>query len=141
MRGVSQTPLPRPSMRLFTAGNLASTERDLRDVDLTPTIRRQPVCAAIPDTTMRTVFDEMYINISHLRQSMGIEVDLLSNRWLFKYLTQMLDGQMLEMIQRNPRAVPGEPDQPEFEYRDAAEQPLCGIRCGDQAQQQGVGGA
>lgn len=100
--GMSHAPLPRAPMRLFTASNLASIERDVKDVDLSATIRRQPVCAAIPDTAMRTVFDEMYINISHLRQSMGIEVDLLSNRWLFKYLTQILDDQMLQMIQRNP---------------------------------------
>jgi EAL domain-containing protein (putative c-di-GMP-specific phosphodiesterase class I) len=100
--GMSHKPVARAPMKLFNASNLASIERDVKDVDLSAAIRRQPVCAAIPDTTMRTVFDEMYINISHLRQSMGIEVDLLSNRWLFKYLTQILDNQMLDMIQRNP---------------------------------------
>ena len=93
---------PMPSMRVFNASNLATIERDVRDVDLSATIRRQPVCAAVPETTMRTVFDEMYINIAHLRQSMGLQVDLNSNRWLFKYLTQILDVQMLDMIQRNP---------------------------------------
>jgi hypothetical protein len=62
---------------------LATIENDLRDVDLTATIRRQPICAALPEKSVRTVFDEMYININHLRQSMGIQVDLLSNRWLF----------------------------------------------------------
>lgn len=89
-------------MRLFTSESLATIERDLRGVDMAPTIRRQPVCAAIPMTNIRTVFDEMYININHLRQSMGIEIDLLSNKWLFKYLTQILDDRMLDMIQRNP---------------------------------------
>lgn len=93
---------PMPGMRVFNASNLAQIERDVRDVDLSATIRRQPVCAAVPDTTMRTVFDEMYINIAHLRQSMQLQVDLNSNRWLFKYLTQILDLQMLDMIQRNP---------------------------------------
>ncbi len=89
-------------LRVFTASNLAAIERDMLDVDLTSTIRRQPICAALPEAPVRTVFDEMYININHLRQSMGIEVDLLSNRWLFKYLTQILDNRMLETIQRNP---------------------------------------
>ncbi len=98
--GIEQKPMP--SMRSFNATNLAAIERDVRDVDLSATIRRQPVCAAVPETTMRTVFDEMYINIAHLRQSMGLQVDLNSNRWLFKYLTQILDVQMLDMIQRNP---------------------------------------
>jgi hypothetical protein len=92
----------RKNMRPFTAQNLAAIETEMRDIDLSPTIRRQPICAALPETSVRTVFDEMYININHLRQSMGIEVDLLSNRWLFKYLTQMLDERMLDAIQRNP---------------------------------------
>jgi hypothetical protein len=89
-------------MQLFTASNLAKIEKDLLDVDLNGTIRRQPICAAIPNTNVRTVFDEMYINISHLRKLMDIEVDILSNRWLFKYLTQILDERMLSTIQRNP---------------------------------------
>lgn len=89
-------------LRAFTASNLAAIEADMKDVDLSTTIRRQPICAALPETPVRTVFDEMYINISHLRQSMGIEIDLLSNRWLFKYLTQILDERMLDTIQRNP---------------------------------------
>ena len=96
------TPSQLKEMRLFTAGNLAAIEHDLQKIDLSPTIRRQPVCAAIPQTGIRTVFDEMYININHLRQSMGIEVDLLSNRWLFKYLTQVLDYRMLDMVQEKP---------------------------------------
>lgn len=86
----------------FTAEHLAEIERDMRGVDLSTTIRRQPICAALPDSQARAVFDEMYININHLRQSMGIEIDLASNRWLFKYLTQILDERMLDMIQRNP---------------------------------------
>lgn len=102
MTGEAPPPPVRKELRVFTASNLAEIERDMRDVDLTATIRRQPICAALPETPIRTVFDEMYINISHLRQSMGIEVDLLSNRWLFKYLTQILDERMLDTIQRNP---------------------------------------
>ncbi|MES2983607.1 MAG: hypothetical protein V4735_00265 [Pseudomonadota bacterium] len=89
-------------LKLLTAASLAAIERDMRDIDLTATIRRQPICAAMPETTIRTVFDEVYININHLRQSMGVEVDLLSNRWLFKYLTQILDDRILDTIQRNP---------------------------------------
>lgn len=90
------------ALQVFNGSNLAAIENDLRGVDLSPTIRRQPVCAALPETPIRTVFDEMYINIAHLRQSMGIEVDLLSNKWLFKYLTQILDDRMFDAIQRHP---------------------------------------
>ncbi len=101
--GQPMNPLdPAHEMKLFTASSLVAIERDLKHVDLSTTIRRQPVCSAVPEAPLRTLFDEMYININHLRQSMGIEVDLLSNRWLFKYLTQILDLRMLETIQRHP---------------------------------------
>jgi EAL domain-containing protein (putative c-di-GMP-specific phosphodiesterase class I) len=97
-----ESPPTKRELKPFRASNLAEIERDMRDADLSTTIRRQPICAALPETPIRTVFDEVYININHLRQSMGVEVDLLSNRWLFKYLTQILDERMLETIQRNP---------------------------------------
>jgi EAL domain-containing protein (putative c-di-GMP-specific phosphodiesterase class I) len=90
------------SMRFLNATNLAHMERDLANADLTTVMRRQPVCAAIPDMMVRRVFDELYINITHLRQMMRVEADLLSNRWLFKYLTELLDYRVLHMIQKNP---------------------------------------
>ena len=90
------------SMRFLNATSLAHMERDLTNADLTTVMRRQPVCAAIPDMMVRRVFDELYINITHLRQMMRVEADLLSNRWLFKYLTELLDYRVLHMIQHNP---------------------------------------
>lgn len=87
--------------RLLNGASLANIERELREVSLAPLVRRQPICAAIPDTAIRSVFDEMYINIAHLRETLSVDVDLLSNRWLFKYLTQVLDDKMLEMVAKD----------------------------------------
>jgi hypothetical protein len=64
-------------------------------------LRRQPVCAAVLGMPIRMVFDEMYINIAALRQMLKVDVDMLSNRWLFKYLTQTLDMRMLDLIRQN----------------------------------------
>lgn len=89
-------------IKFFNAVSLANIERDLVHADLSKVLRRQPICAAVPDATVRRVFDEIYINISHLRKILGVDVDLLSNRWLFKYLTQILDDRMLHLLQRNP---------------------------------------
>jgi hypothetical protein len=86
----------------FNASSLAGIERDLRAADISGVIRRQPVCASIPDTAVRTVFDEMYINIAELKKLLGTEIDIISNRWLFKYLTQVLDDKMLELLQNDP---------------------------------------
>ncbi len=96
------------SQRNITAGSgdfnvhrMASIERDLERSDIQRVIRRQPVCVVSPAMTTRRVFDEMYIHISHLRQLLKMDVDLLSNRWLFKYMTQLLDKRMLDLIKQN----------------------------------------
>ena len=89
-------------MRYFTGASLAAIEATLKDTDIINCMRRQPVVAIMPDQSVRTVFDEMYININALRKSLNTEVDLLSNRWLFKYLTQKLDERMLDSIQKAP---------------------------------------
>jgi hypothetical protein len=85
----------------LTTQRLANIERDLESADLSRVMRRQPICAAVPNMMVRRVFDEFYVNIAHLKQMMTGNVDLTSNRWLFKYLTQVLDARMLEMIGRN----------------------------------------
>lgn len=101
-----ETPASAPAARkkesrTLNAASLATIERELKEVALAALIRRQPICAAIPDTAIRSVFDEMYINIAHLRETLSMDVDLLSNRWLFKYLTQILDDKMLEMVAKD----------------------------------------
>ncbi len=84
----------------FTPHMLASIEKQLEKADLSRVLRRQPICAAVPNMTVRQVYDEFYINIQHLRQMLGTEANLLGNRSLFKYLTHVLDLRMLDMIRR-----------------------------------------
>ena len=86
----------------LSAIRLANIERDLQHADLSRVLRRQPVCAIVPGSAPRRVFDELYIHIAHLRQLLRVDADFLSNRWLFKYLTQTLDERMIEMLKRNP---------------------------------------
>jgi hypothetical protein len=100
--GIAPIPFPRVEMRYFTASSLAALEGTLKDTDITNSVRRQPIVAILQDGQVRTVFDEIYMNINALRQSLHTEIDLLSNRWLFKYLTQRLDERMLDAIQKNP---------------------------------------
>lgn len=86
----------------FSASKLAGIERDLRHADISRAIRRQSVCAVLPGVPVRRVFDELYIHIAHLRQMLKSEEDFLSNRWLFKYLTHILDERVIEMIRISP---------------------------------------
>lgn len=91
-----------PARQQFTPTKLAHIEHDLYKADLSRIFRRQPVCAVTTDMNARKVFDEYYIHIAHLRQMLHTETDLFSNRWLFKYLTQILDERMLDMLMLTP---------------------------------------
>ncbi len=86
---------------MLSAFSLAAIERDLNYADLNKAVRRQPVCAVLPNAPVRRVFDELYIHIAHLRQMLKSDVDFLSNRWLFKYLTRILDDRMIELLTAN----------------------------------------
>ena len=87
----------------LSASTLASVERDLQYADLSKVVRRQAICAVTPGVPIRHILDELYIHIAHLRQVLRSEVDFLSNRWLFKYLTSLLDQRMIEFVRTNPR--------------------------------------
>jgi EAL domain-containing protein (putative c-di-GMP-specific phosphodiesterase class I) len=89
------------SAKALTASRLARIEHDLNKADLSRVLRRQPICALMPDYDVRRVFDEYYINITALRQMLRTEADFFSNRWLFRYLTQLLDERMLSMLSMN----------------------------------------
>ncbi len=86
----------------FTPTRLAHVEHDLYKADLSRVFRRQPICAVNGEMNIRKVFDEYYIHISHLRQMLHTETDFFSNRWLFKYLTQILDERMLDLLMLTP---------------------------------------
>lgn len=85
----------------MTLSRLVSVEKDLRPADISRVIRKQPICAAQSGKKIRRVFDELYINISHLRQLIMADVDFTSNRTLFRYLTEVLDEKVLELLRRN----------------------------------------
>ncbi|MEI6729939.1 MAG: hypothetical protein WCL30_01665 [Pseudomonadota bacterium] len=86
----------------FTPLRLSHIEHDLYKADLSRILRMQPICAVTHDNNLRKVFDEYYINIAKLRQMLHTKADLLGNRWLFGYLTQILDERMLDMLSMSP---------------------------------------
>jgi len=88
---------------------LAIIERDLDHADLNRVVRRQAICAMQADMPPRRVFEELYINIAHLRQMLRAEADFLSDRWLFKYMTHILDRRMIALLRHNPARYLGSP--------------------------------
>lgn len=88
----------------LTPERLARVEAELGRISLGDAFRSQPVCAA-KSAGFQTIFSELYINISTLAELTSGNVNLTSNRWLFRYLTELLDIKMLEHISKNARKI------------------------------------
>lgn len=84
--------------RPLTPEQLGKLETALNNTDVIPLLRQQPVCAITRDKPPTPVFRETYVSIDALRQQMLPDYDLLSNRWLFQYLTEILDQRVLAAL-------------------------------------------
>ena len=88
---------------LLTPARLAKVEKELEAMDLGFALRKQPVCAIKGGLRARALFHEVYVNISHFRRLLSHECDLTHDMWLFKYLTQLLDRQLLRLLLERPK--------------------------------------
>jgi EAL domain-containing protein (putative c-di-GMP-specific phosphodiesterase class I) len=77
---------------------LAKLEGFLIKADLKRLMRRQPVAALAAGLKPQPVFNEIYISVADLQQGVMPNLDVMSDLWLFQYLTQTLDNRMLEML-------------------------------------------
>jgi len=79
---------------------LDRVEAALERADLSNLVRRQFICRVDRQMVPETMFSELFISIADLRETLLPEVNLLSNRWLFRHLTETLDRRMLSMLSR-----------------------------------------
>jgi EAL domain-containing protein (putative c-di-GMP-specific phosphodiesterase class I) len=86
------------ALQPINLSRLAMIEGDLRRADLSQAFRRQPICIVMRDGSIRPVFEEIYVNIPHLRKLVGMQVDFTANKGLFKYLTECLDLHVLSVL-------------------------------------------
>mgnify|MGYP002631559269 CR=1 FL=1 len=77
---------------------LAKLEEALRRMDIRNLIRRQAVCAIIPNNPPRLVFNELFIAMAELKRQIMPGVDIFADRWLFQRLTQSLDKRVLAAL-------------------------------------------
>jgi EAL domain-containing protein (putative c-di-GMP-specific phosphodiesterase class I) len=73
----------------------------LARADLSNMMRRQPVCAVVPNAPPQPMFRELYISIDDLREIVMPGYNIASDRWLFQHLTQTLDRRMLQLLMKN----------------------------------------
>ncbi len=101
-------PIPSPQMNMhkpkgapLTVGMLAKVEKALTNADFANMIRRQSICAVVGDAMPQIMFDEVFVAIGDLRETLLPDVDLVSCPWLFQRMTETLDKRVLANINRH----------------------------------------
>lgn len=87
--------------RELTPPVLAKVQKILSTADFSSFIRRQAICAVIGKAPPQRVFEEVYVSIPDLRDTLLPDVDLTANPWLFLSLSETLDKRVLETISRH----------------------------------------
>ena len=85
----------------MTTELLAKVQKIISVADFSSFIRRQAICAVIGKSAPQRVFEEVFVSIPDMRDSLLPEVDITSNPWLFLALTETLDKRVLEIISRH----------------------------------------
>ncbi len=96
MRQMTSAPSkPKKELTPYMLGKLTKT---LSMADFSSLIRRQAICAVIGKSAPQMLFEEVYVSIADLRDTLLPDVDLTANPWLFQYLTETLDKRVLASI-------------------------------------------
>jgi hypothetical protein len=69
--------------------------------DITNLIRKQTVYALLSEKPSVPLFAEKFISMEDLRRALLPGHSLVSNRWLFQYMTESLDRRVLAFLNRN----------------------------------------
>lgn len=88
--------------------NLAAIEEAIAQADLSTIIRHQPICAVVRDRKPEPAFYEIFTSIKLLCDMLMPEVDVQSNPWLFRDLTQHLDRRMISYLAQNGETTRGQ---------------------------------
>ena len=87
--------------KFLTTAMLDEVQKIIAVSDFSSFIRRQPVCAVIGKSLPQRVFEEVYVSIPDMRDSLLPQVDIMHDAWLFLALTETLDRRVLDIISRH----------------------------------------
>lgn len=85
---------------------LARIETNLPAMDLSGLIRRQTVCAVLPQAGPQPLFSEMYVAIRELADTLVPGIDLTADTWLFQRLAESLDRRLLTCLAEHQLGAP-----------------------------------
>jgi len=80
---------------------LAELVKTIARADLSNMLRRQAICTLAAGEAPKPILREIYVSIPDLRDAIMPRRDITSDRWLFQYLTQMLDKRVLSILRKN----------------------------------------
>jgi hypothetical protein len=87
-----------PGNKPFIPADLAKLISIIERADLSNIIRRQTACVMGENGLPAPLFEETFVSIDDLQQICTPDIDLLSDRWLFHYLTRTLDKRVLSTM-------------------------------------------
>lgn len=90
-----------PTGEPLTPIQLARTEEALAQADLANLMRRQAVCAVVGKSPPQPVFNEIFVSINDLRQTVLPRANLGASPWLFQHLTETLDRRVLSLLNKH----------------------------------------
>jgi len=86
---------PLPKTLPLEAATLVQVLNGISSSDIAGVVRRQACIRILDRATAEVEFQEFYMSIADLQKAVAPGVDLLSNRWLFQHLSQVLDQRVL----------------------------------------------
>ncbi|MBR1777502.1 MAG: EAL domain-containing protein [Alphaproteobacteria bacterium] len=87
--------------KLFTPEMLARVSKALQNTDFSNMIRRQSVCIILDEAYPQPLFEEVFVSIADLGESILPGVSLTATPWLFQDLTETLDKRVLSSVSRH----------------------------------------
>jgi hypothetical protein len=85
-------------MEPLDPARLGRLEEAITTADVSSLVRRQPVCAIAAGQKPTPIFEEVFVSIDELRRKVLPNVNIVSSRWLFQHLTEVLDRRLLQCL-------------------------------------------
>lgn len=96
-----QMPVLQNNQSLLTPEILARITKALSSTDFSNMMRRQFVCIVLEDILPQPMFEEVFVSIADLGDSILPDVSLTATPWLFQDLSETLDKRVLSSVSRH----------------------------------------
>lgn len=88
----------------LTPGKLEKLEVALENVNLSPFLRQQSICVVAANKIIKTILREFYVSLQDFQKQVMPKTNLMSDFWLFRYLSKILDKRILSTLEQGDQA-------------------------------------